>query len=62
MSETKVVPLNPWEVYTFPWGSAVKKRGGRWTHIFIGQQELDVTDIEVELTHRGIEFITKEEE
>jgi hypothetical protein len=52
-----VIDLKPWEAYEFPWGSAVKKRNGKWTHIFICDQEINVENIEVILHENGIEFI-----
>jgi hypothetical protein len=54
-----VINLYPYEVYKFSWGSAVKKRNGKWTHIFIGEQEINVEGIEVILHENGIEFVGK---
>ena len=50
----KVVKLYPWEVHEFPWGVAIKKRKGKWTHVFVQDQELNVENIEVELHENGI--------
>ena len=52
-----VVKFAPWEVHQFPWGSAVKKRNGSWTRVFIGGQELNVDNIKVILHDNGIEFL-----
>lgn len=51
-----VIELLPWEVFTFNWGTAVKKRNGKWTQIFIQGQEINVEHIEVILHDSGIEF------
>lgn len=57
----KVTPLMPWETVEFPWGSAVRKRKGEWTHIFLkpNGQEINLEDngIKVMLHENGIEFI-----
>ncbi len=53
---SKVHSLKPWEVVEFSWGTAVRKRNGDWTHVFIGDQELDVTGMNVRLHGNGIEF------
>jgi hypothetical protein len=52
-----VIDLNLFEVYAFPWGSAVKRRKGSWTHIFIGNQELFVEEMKIVLHDNGIEFL-----
>lgn len=56
-----VTELNPWESVEFPWGSAVRKRNGEWTHIFLkpdGQEiNLEQYGIKVILHDNGIEFI-----
>ena len=52
-----VVEFKPWEVHKFPWGSAVKKTNGNWTHVCIGDQVLNVENIRVVLHENGIEFI-----
>lgn len=57
MDLNKVHKLKPWEVVEFPWGTAVRKRNGDWTHVFIGDQELDVTGMNVRLNGNGIEFL-----
>lgn len=61
MSETakdNVVPLFRWGVYVYPWGTAVKEqRTGKWTHICIDGQELNVTNRNVILYENGIEFV-----
>ena len=56
---SNVVPLNPYEVYEFAWGSAIKKRNMDWEKIFIKPtgQEIDVTGINVILYENGIEFL-----
>ena len=46
-----------WEVHEFPWGTAVKKRNGDWTHVYIQDQELNVENMSVILHENGIEFI-----
>lgn len=53
----KVHSLKPWELVEFSWGTAVRKRNGDWTHIFIGDQEMDVTGMNVRLHGNGIEFL-----
>lgn len=53
----KVHSLKPWEVVEFPWGTAVRKRNSDWTHVFIGDQELDVMGIDVRINDNGIEFV-----
>ena len=57
MSKANVVDFKPWEVYQFPWGTAVKKRGCKWSIVFIGEQQLDVDGLNVELYNGGIKFI-----
>lgn len=52
-----IIDFKPWEVHAFPWGSAVKKRGRAWSTVFIGEQELDVEALSVELYEDGIRFI-----
>lgn len=54
---SKVHSLKPWEVVEFSWGTAVRKRNGDWTHVFIGDQELDVTGMNVRIYDNGIEFL-----
>ena len=53
----KVIDFKPWEVHTFTWGSAIKKRNGEWTRIFIDEQEINVENISVLLHDNGIEFL-----
>ena len=56
----KVVPLHGWEVYEFLWGAAVREqRTGKWTNIFLKPkgQEIDVSNLNVELHENGIEFL-----
>jgi hypothetical protein len=59
-TSSNVIQLHRWEVYGFPWGTAVKeKRTGKWTNIFLRPdgQEIDVSNIEVILHDNGIEFL-----
>lgn len=51
-----VIDFKPWEVHEFPWGSAVKRSSGEWTHIFIGEQVIEVTGLQVVLHQNGIEL------
>jgi hypothetical protein len=55
--------LKPWEVVEFPWGTAVRHAKGRWQTVFISPsgQELDVSELNVELSASGIEFKEAEE-
>jgi hypothetical protein len=56
----KVIQLYRWEVYEFPWGTAVQEqRTGKWTNIFLKPdgQEIDVSLMNVELHENGIEFL-----
>jgi hypothetical protein len=50
--------FKPWEVVKFPWGSAVRHAKGRWAKIFLSPdgQEIDVSELNVELHDNGIEF------
>jgi len=52
----EVVELNPWEVREFPWGSAMKHRKGKWSIIFIGDQQINVEKYNVILRDGGILF------
>lgn len=56
---SKVVPMPQFGVYTFPWGTAVKDRRGKWTNIFISPngQEINVENLDVILHENGIEFV-----
>lgn len=58
---SNVVGLQPWEVVSFPWGSAVRHRNGKWTHLFLSPdaQEINVEHLNVVLHENGIEFIPK---
>jgi len=60
---SKVIELNPWEVYEFPWGSAVKHRCGDWEKIYLKPDglEIDVRHRPVSLTDFGIEFLRADE-
>ncbi|MED3623254.1 hypothetical protein P4482_09140 [Neobacillus thermocopriae] len=54
-----VVELKPYEVYEFPWGSAIKRRNGQWEKVFLkpNGQEIDISNVKVILHDNGIEFI-----
>lgn len=56
----KIINLHRWEVYKFPWGTAVKEqRTGKWFKIFLGPdgQQIDIENISVILHENGIEFV-----
>ena len=55
----KVVPLFPYEVYEFTWGSAIKKKKGEWEKIFLKPdgKEIDVSNMNIILHDNGIEFL-----
>jgi hypothetical protein len=57
----KVTELKPWEAVEFSWGSAVRKRKGTWTHLFLkpsGHEiNLEEMGLRVILHDNGIEFI-----
>lgn len=56
----KLLHLFSWEVYEFPWGTAVKEqRTGKWKRLFLypNGQEIDVEGIEIILHCNGIEFV-----
>lgn len=55
---SNVIPLLPYEVYEYSWGSAIKKKNMEWEKVFIKPtaQEIDVTGIKVFLHENGIEF------
>lgn len=50
--------IKPWEVVSFPWGSAVRHVKGRWETVFISPdaQELDVSALNVNVDEYGIWF------
>ena len=52
------IRMQPWEVYEFPWGSAVKHVKGKWDKLFIkpDAQEIDVSVLHIELGNQGIYF------
>lgn len=55
-----VISLHLWEVYQFFWGTAVReRRSGRWIRAFISPlgQEIDLSDLDVEIHENGIEFL-----
>ncbi len=54
-----VIPIKPYELVEFAWGTAVKHRNGRWEKVFIKPlaQEIDVTELDVVLHDNGIEFL-----
>jgi hypothetical protein len=49
--------FQPWEVIKFSWGTAVKHVKGSWTHVFIGEQEINVENMKIILHDNAIEFI-----
>lgn len=52
--------LNPWEVVTFPWGTAVRHTKGRWETLILNDgQEIDVSHMDVILHDNGIEFLRR---
>lgn len=58
--DRKVVHLHRWEVFEFPWGTAIREtRRGKWTNIFLKPdgQEIDVSALNIELHENGIEFL-----
>ena len=54
----KFAKLQPYEVYEFSWGVAVKHRKGKWERIFLkpDAQEIDVSNLDVIVHEYGIEF------
>jgi hypothetical protein len=59
MSGDKVVPITYWEVFDFPWGTAVRDwRNKKWVKVFLKPdgQEIDVRFLSVEIHENGIEF------
>lgn len=56
---SKIIPLLPYEVYEFTWGSAVKKKNGQWEKVFLKPtgQEIDVSEFNIILHENGIEFL-----
>ena len=57
------MPIKAWEVYVFPWGTAVRHRRGKWQKVFLkGGQEIDVSNMDVIIDEYGITFIPPEEE
>lgn len=60
ITSNNIIQLHRWEVYEFPWGSAVcEQRTGKWTTVFLkpNGQEIDVSNLNVELHENGIEFL-----
>ncbi|NLT94852.1 MAG: hypothetical protein GXW85_04850 [Clostridia bacterium] len=56
----KVLLLYQWEVFEFPWGTAVREqRTNTWIKLFLKPdgQEIDLSGRKVELHENGIEFI-----
>jgi hypothetical protein len=53
--------LKPWEVVTFHWGTAVRHRKGEWLRIYLSPyaREINVEDIPVSLSDKGIVFLLK---
>lgn len=57
---TNIIPFGYWEVYEFPWGTAVLDvRSSKWIRIFIKPdgQEIKVEHLNIELHKNGIEFL-----
>lgn len=54
-----VVEFYPYEVYEFTWGSAIKRKNGKWEKVFLkpNAQEIDVSNLNVVILENGIEFI-----
>lgn len=61
LKKNAVVELKPWETVEFPWGTAVRKRRGEWTNLYLkptGHEiNLEEMGIKVILHDNGIEFI-----
>ncbi len=56
----KIVSLFSWEVFCFPWGTAVReKRTKEWQRVYVGPEgkELVLEGIPVILHENGIEFL-----
>lgn len=56
----KIVPLHQWEIFEFPWGTAVRdQRTKRWIKLFLKPdgREIDVSEKKVDLHENGIEFL-----
>ena len=51
--------LKPWEVVSFPWGTAVRHSKGDWDIIFLSPdaQEIIVSHLDIILHDNGIEIV-----
>lgn len=58
-SDGAIVDLLPYEVYEYAWGTAIKKRNGKWEKLFLrnNSQEINVENINLILHENGIEFV-----
>ena len=56
--KARIKRLKPWEVVEFPWGTAIKQRRGKWTHLCLRPdgQVVNVENVDVILHDNGIEF------
>lgn len=55
-----IIPFRYWEVYEFPWGTAVMDaRTSKWVSLFIKPdgQEIKVAHLNIVLHQNGIEFL-----
>lgn len=49
-----------WETHSFPWGSAVRERNGKWSLCFLNgkdPQHINFENLNVILHDNGIEFV-----
>lgn len=48
-----------WETVVFPWGAAIRQKGGKFETLFLkpNAQEIDVSELNVLLHDNGIEFV-----
>jgi hypothetical protein len=53
-----IIELKPWRVYEFPWGIGIKHTNGKWERVYLfpDAQEIDVSNLKVELNDEGIIF------
>lgn len=56
---TSVSSLKPWEVVSFPWGSALRHSKGDWENVMLSPdgQEIDVSKLNIILHSNGIEIL-----
>lgn len=55
---SEIINLQPYEVYTFTWGTAIKHSKGKWERVILNNgQEIDTSELEVVLHYNGIEFL-----